>query len=283
LTLHLRTAEWINILAFSGFIILAWIRGVNPARRSTITAVGAVGLAITLFASVAIPRWIAPLAASVSRDWIPYVLLLLFYWQAGQFVTRWDVAFESRLLGLDQRLATPPLEWCARRRAGAWILTYLEIAYLFCYVSMPLGIVALYLLRLGREAGYFWTVVLIATYASYGTLPFIQTRPPRALGEKWTATLPCGKVRQFNLWILRHASIHANTFPSAHVASTTACALVLLRVAPLWVGLIFLWVAISIALGAVAGRYHYAADVILGALVATAAFVGYAVVERMIG
>ena len=34
----------------------------------------------------------------------------------------------------------------------------------------------------------------------------------------------------------------------------------------------FLWVALSIALGAVLGRYHYAADAILGAAAAVAVF-----------
>jgi membrane-associated phospholipid phosphatase len=103
-------------------------------------------------------------------------------------------------------------------------------------------------------------------------LPFLQTRPPRVLGEKWSAALPYGKMRAFNQWILRLGSIHANTFPSVHVAIATDCALLLLRVGPLWVGLGFLWIAISIALGAVGGRYHYAADDIFGAAAAVAAF-----------
>jgi membrane-associated phospholipid phosphatase len=103
-------------------------------------------------------------------------------------------------------------------------------------------------------------------------LPFLQTRPPRAIGEKWSARLPHTKIRAFNLGILRHASIHANTFPSGHVASSVGCALILLRLAPTWVGLIFLWVAISISLGAIAGRYHYAADAVAAVIVALAAF-----------
>jgi hypothetical protein len=55
------------------------------------------------------------------------------------------------------------------------------------------------------------------------------------------------------------------------VAITMACGLVLLQLAPVWLGLIFLWVAISVACGAVGGRYHYMADAILGVLVALAA------------
>jgi membrane-associated phospholipid phosphatase len=82
-------------------------------------------------------------------------------------------------------------------------------------------------------------------------------------------------VRAFNLWILQRGSIQANTLPSAHVAITGACALSLLRLGPLWAGVIFLWIAVSIALGAVSGRYHYALDAILGFLVAgTAMLVG---------
>jgi membrane-associated phospholipid phosphatase len=46
---------------------------------------------------------------------------------------------------------------------------------------------------------------------------------------------------------------------------------VLLRLVPS-VGLAFLLVSIGIALGAVLGRYHYAADVLLGAALAVAVY-----------
>jgi len=196
----------------------------------------------------------------------------MFYWQAGQFVTHADKGLEKKLEQLDCSVVAPLLEWCARRSVGVWILSYLELAYLFCYVSMPLGLATLYLLRGGHKVDHFWAIVLAATYPCYGLLPFLQTRPPRMLVEKWSRSLPVSRVRAFNLWILRHASIHANTFPSAHVASTTACALILLGVGPVWVGLIFVWIAFSIAIGAVTGRYHYAADAVLGSMVALAAF-----------
>src|SRR6516164_7287765 len=97
---------------------------------------------------------------------------------------------------------------------------------------IPMSIGTLYLLRLARHSDSFWIVVLISTYISYGALPFLQTLPPRMLEEPWLAPLPRSPVRRFNLWILRNASIHANTFPSAHVAASTAAALVLTNVAP---------------------------------------------------
>lgn len=261
----MRTAEWINLLAFSFLVILAWRRPLPERRKGKAIAIGAAALAATVLASTVVPRMLPDVPSSVIRDWLPYPLLLLFYWQAGQFFTRVDLRVQRRLFSIDQQFVLPVLEWLRNCRCGRWTLAYLEAAYLFCYPLLPMGLAALYAIRRGSQSDHFWTVVLGATDFCYGLLPFIQTEPPRRVRK--TAPVPLGRVRRFNLWILHYASIHANTFPSAHVASSMACALVLLHLsAP--VGLAFLALGISIALGAVAGRYHYAADVILGALVA---------------
>jgi len=269
----MRAAELINILAFSCFVILALCRrGLGATRRARITSIGFVALGMTAIASLVLPRVLGPLPVSVIRDWFPYALMLMFYTQAGHFVTGVNVEFQARLESLDWRLVAPALEWCKRSAAGSWILMVLELAYLLCYVSMPSGLAVLYLLGLRHHTDWFWTVVLPSTYACYAMLPFIQTQPPRMLPETRSVQPLPGNVRALNLWILRHASIHANTFPSAHVASTTACALVVLWLAP-GIGWVFLAIAILIALGTVSGRYHYAADAVLGAAVALGAFV----------
>ena len=178
---------------------------------------------------------------------------------------------KRRFLALDLRTVVPAVAWCSRRRVGRWVLTWLELAYLFCYPMVPFALAALYLLRAGQEADHFWAVVLPATYACYVMVPFLQMLPPRMLGEAGRAAPPSTEVRRFNLWILLHASIHANTFPSAHVAASMASALVLLAV-NVWVGLAFLAIAAGIALGAVAGRYHYGIDAVAGTVVAVLAF-----------
>jgi PAP2 superfamily len=268
----MRVAEWINLLVFSFFVVLAWSRGLEARRRRNVTVIGLGALAASLIGALVVPRLVPPLAASVVRDWLPAALLLMVYWQAGQFFVRIDEWAQTRLERLDRALVAPALRWLSKSSPGRVALTYFELAYLFCYPLVPFALAALYLLRRGPDADHFWTVVLCATYACYAMVPFIQTLPPRMLGEARVAPPPSTKLRKFNLWILLHASIHANTFPSAHVAASMACALVLLQLAPV-VGLIFLWIAISIALGAVLGRYHYAADAIIGTLVALAAYV----------
>jgi membrane-associated phospholipid phosphatase len=74
-----------------------------------------------------------------------------------------------------------------------------------------------------------------------------------------------------NLFIVRTASIRWNTFPSAHVAVSMAAGLALLRLAPV-VGVIYLWLTLSISVGAVVGRYHYALDAFTGAALAATIF-----------
>ena len=267
----MRTAEWIQLAVFSFLLVLALVRRLPATRRILAVAIGTGGVTITAVSAL-LPHWVAPLTASVARDWLPAALMLLVYWQAGQFFVRIEEGLQQKLLRLDRSLVAPALVPLAGTRAGAWILGYLEIAYLFCYPMIPLSMAAIYLLHRGHEADRYWAVVLTATYACYVMVPFAQMLPPRLIEEGWTAALPENPVRKLNLGILRHASIHANTFPSAHVAASVSSALVLIHLEP-WLGLVFLWVAISISFGAVFGRYHYAADAILGAAVALAASV----------
>ena len=214
--MRLRSTEWINLLAFSWFAVLALSRrGLHAARRRKVAAIGAAGVSVTLFVSLVLPLLTAP-GSSITRDWIPLLLLPLFYLQGGQFVTRTDTDFEDRLERSDLRLVAPLLEWCLRSPFRDWIFTYLEIGYLSYYLALPLSLAALHLEGKRSAADLFWTVVLLGAYGSCSTLPFLNTRPPRVLGEQWSAALPRSKVRAFNLWILRQGSIHANTCPSVH-------------------------------------------------------------------
>jgi hypothetical protein len=269
----MRAAEWIHIVVFSFFVLLAWIRPLPPRRRVKVTGIGVAGAGATITTACLLPRLLSTLSASVLRDWLPAALVLLVYWQAGEFFWKVNQRFQDRLEGIDARFVAPLLQGLARHRARVWVAAYLELAYLLCYPMIPMSLGTLYLLRLGRHADSFWTVVLVSTYLSYAALPFVQTLPPRMLTEPWLQPLPLSPVRRFNLWILRHASIHANTFPSAHVAASISAALVLSWLAPWPVGLVFWAIALGIAVGTFAGRYHFAADAAAGSAVAIVVFV----------
>jgi hypothetical protein len=233
----------------------------------------------TLAGAFLLPGLLPPLAVSVVRDWLPALLILFVYWQAGAFFVRVDQSFQDRLEAFDARVAAPILRWLSRNPVGRRVAGYLELCYLLCYPMVPMSVGALYVMRLGRHVDQFWIVVLISTYLSYGVLPFLQTLPPRMLKEEWLEPLPASPLRTFNLWILRHGSIHANTFPSAHVAASTASALVIASIAPWPAAVLFAAIAAGIGFGTFAGRYHYSADAIAGVTVATAVFA----VARLVG
>jgi membrane-associated phospholipid phosphatase len=64
--------------------------------------------------------------------------------------------------------------------------------------------------------------------------------------------------------------VQANTIPSGHVAGAVAAGLAVISVSAT-AGWVLLGLALMIAVSAVVGRYHYAVDCVLGALVAVAA------------
>lgn len=270
----MRAAEAIHVAVFGFLMGLAWMRKLPRERRARATAIGACGLAVNLAAAFVVARVLPARAASVVRDWLPAAMVLLVYWQAGAFFVRVDRGFQEALERIDERVVAPVARWLAGSAAGRWVAGYLELSYLLCYPMVPLSMGALYGLGLRRHADSFWIAVLAPTYVSYCVLPFLQTLPPRLFAEPWLAAPPLTPVRRLNLAILRTASIHANTFPSAHVAASVGSALYLGSVGPWWVGAAFGAIAVGITVGTVAGRYHYAGDAVAACAVAIGVFAG---------
>ena len=262
----MRRADWINLIALLVPSICAWIRPLPKRRRIQATTIGAAGLCLILVVRLSHDAFAAELS-SVLSDWLPAPLMLLVYWQTGRFLGMPDGNLQSRLEGIDRRLLGRLLE----RQWPHWLADYLELAYLLCYPLVPIGVVVLYLLRLRPLIDEYWTVVLPGSYVCYLATAFSQTLPPRMLPAAREFRVHPSKPRRFNLWILGHASIGANTFPSAHVAASMGASLVIIS-HDLPVGLVFLWLSCSIAAGAVLGRYHYLADALAGATVAAAVF-----------
>jgi membrane-associated phospholipid phosphatase len=273
----MRTSEWIQIVFASVLAVAAWITSLTshplPLRRRWIVT----GLAVIAIVIVELGRFsasfLSPGHLSILRDCLTVALFLVPYWQTGEFFLQPNLKMQNRLLAFDRWLLPGIAAKSGTERTAIGFL--LEVAYLFCYPLVPLGLLAVYMAGLREKVGGFWFVVLVSTYICYAVTPFVPAFPPRSLiCDQADATAPAmdtNKGRIFNRWILKHGSIHAISFPSAHVASAFAIALVFLRYA-LPIGVVFLVVAVLISLGAVVGRYHYALDVLLGAATALAVF-----------
>jgi hypothetical protein len=242
--------EWLTVAYLVLFGVLAWMRPLPGRRRAVITAIAIAGTAAIAF-----------LRSTALRDWLPLVFIPLAYFQTGQFVLPIHEKFQSMLESWDRNwvVALPrPL------------MFVFEVGYLSCYPLVPAGLAALYLSGMSQFAAEFWNVVLPPAYLCYATFAFIQTLPPRAL-EGGSRSLQKTGIRDVNLFVLRHVSIQANTFPSGHVAASVAVALVLAAHTTA-AGWIFSVLAVCIAAGAFFGRYHYGVDVILGAILAVISY-----------
>jgi membrane-associated phospholipid phosphatase len=215
------------------------------------------------------------------------------YRESGLFYTpdpshRLDYLF----IRIDNVTLQNPWVLHALARSSPWLQYYLELSYLLCYPIVPLGLVSLYLLRYQGAAGgalsglhdaesrsrrmdhameHFWTAVVLASCACYLLFPLFPLAPPRELFDDVPGPRVAPLLRGMNYWILGKYSVGASLFPSAHVASTSAQALAIRRYLPR-LGLLFVVVAVSIALATVYGRYHYALDALAGGFVGVIAY-----------
>lgn len=225
-------------------------------------------------ASLAIPGFLLSVAAAtfgyraILHDWLlPPALLLLAYWSSGALFVAPMPRAEAALMRPDRLLRV-------RSTAGSLprvLAELLELAYLGVYPLIPAALVLHVLLTPQPDPTRFWTVILVTDYICFATLPWLQTRPPRALegADPWHSS-----VRSFNRRFHQAATIQVNTFPSGHAAEALAAALLVSAApAPVLAGMLLL--ALAISTGAVLGRYHYVVDAVAGWAVAMAVWLLY--------
>ena len=214
----------------------------------------------------------------VVREWIPGLYLVQGYWLCGFFFERPMTAVEQRLIDFDRLVFRTFKVTDFLMRGPRVVLEYFELTYLLAYPFVPVSFAAILWLGARGEADSYWTSLLIAGFGAYGVLPWIQTRPPRAFERQGPADARGLFFRRLNVTVLNHASVQVNTFPSGHASVTCAAALAVATV-DTGLGLGFGVIAMSIVLATVLGRYHYAVDSIVGALVGVIAWwIGFHVV-----
>lgn len=247
---------------------LAWLlpRFTNARAAAIVAVIVAAGLAWLW-------PWASTSAVGEAVNWVlaPSAALLGAYRASGAFFVRPSEVLEQALMRIDRALLDRSGFLAAFYTAGPAVHASIELLYLCVYAVVPLGAAVLLLAGRLESLAPYWTTVFVAELSCYAALPWLQSRPPRALDQPGVRDQP-GAVRGLNLALLRHGSIQANTFPSAHAAGAVAVALSVHSAMP-GAGLVFLIVAAGITLATVLGRYHYAADSILGVLVAIVCWV----------
>jgi membrane-associated phospholipid phosphatase len=244
-------------LWFFGYLVAVLAARRAQGRRARLALAGSVvAFAILVFS------WRVR-QPTVLIDWLwPPIVLLLGYWTSGLLFVG-PVTWQERALAwLDHRLDVRAIA----RGIPRAVAELLECAYVGVYPMVAIAFLLHLAFAAHPDPARFWAVILVTDFVCFGFLPWVQTRPPRALeaGEPWSAS-----TRVLNLRLLGSTSIHANTFPSGHAAEALAAALLTLD-APMPIVVLMFAGAAAVSAGAVLGRYHYLADAVAGWVVALA-------------
>jgi hypothetical protein len=155
------------------------------------------------------------------------------------------------------------------RRVAAiprWVAYAAELGYLSCFPLVPAAFAVAWMAGSQVDVVRFWMAVLVAGFTCYGTLPWLVSRPPRLIERQASDLQQPMSVTRANVAVLGRVSHHMNTFPSGHVAVCIAAAISVGRIWPA-AGAVVGVIAATVAVGAIVGRYHFVADVLLGAAV----------------
>jgi hypothetical protein len=258
----MRVSELI-IAGYLGYLlVLAWALPLPAARRKVVTLIALADLALVWWI------WQAETTAGVVvRDWLPALQILIGYRLSGAFFLRPMIGVEAWLAKWDRAVYDELGARHIAERGPRWLLEFFELTYFAVYLLVPVGFGVAYWLTPALDVDRYWTIVVAAELACYAMLPWIQTRPPRALRLHTAIEDRRLAIHRLNGLVLGLGSIQVNTFPSGHAAGAFATAFAVGLFVP---GAFpaFLVLAGSITIAAVIGRYHYAADTAAGVLVA---------------
>jgi membrane-associated phospholipid phosphatase len=211
------------------------------------------------------------LAWEFAHDWMPAILFISVFEEVSflSLVIRggWQnahlIAWESLLF------TVPPALWL-HEHASSWLVEFLEFGYLAFYPLYP------------AFGGMFWawrnrprfkgafrrltdalSIGYVLCYATY--LLFPTQSPANRLGVQQIAAAHGGPFQAMVQFIQNRGGVHGNAFPSAHIM----LAFVVLVVAYRFLPRVAPWLLVPILLmcvGAVYDGYHYASDVVAGAV-----------------
>ncbi len=217
--------------------------------------------------------WGLSLTDSVVRDCAPLALVITAYremdWftpaiQTHRLENTWIVWDRWLLDGWHWR---PVIE-----AAGALFPSYFELCYLLVYAVAPVSVAALFLNERRDRMNQFWLAYLAGTLGAYALFPYFPSEPPRIVFPGTDLPHVVTDLRLFNLYIVGGYGIHSSVFPSAHVSSAMSAAWGLRATIPerRWIGRLMAFYALSVAIGAIYGRYHYAIDTVAGLAISLA-------------
>ncbi|MEX2178100.1 MAG: phosphatase PAP2 family protein [Gemmatimonadaceae bacterium] len=244
-------------LAVTGTLLLA--------GRDRVSGVGILVHFALLAAIVAATWW--QRAPTWLRQWSPMLALLLLYSEMPMLIRAvgHDGFFDARVMAWEQALfgGQPARAWAIQMpwRPVSEMLHGAYLSYYAIVFSVP---VLLWLRRRIAEFHDAVFVLMLAFVTCFACYLLLPVAGPRYVWSESHGMAP-GPLRAFTLWLLEARSSKGTAFPSSHVAVAVTQSILAVR----YFGARGWWLAgltTALAAGAIYGGFHYAVDVIAGAL-----------------
>ena len=271
--MRLRPLEALNLATLailSALTVALWDRLQSPG--SILLRYGLMAAGLLLIVGLVHVREGLPRVLRVALDFYPTAFIPLLYETLGALiVAARGGPRDALLIAADRALFGVDVTVWLQRFARPWLSAFFFVSYAtYYFIALALGI----LLCLREKAAlrrYIFTLtfVYLVSYTGYFLLPALG--PRYALAGQHTLrldTTPIARAVSRTLDELEHTKL--DVFPSGHTMIAVAVLLVSYRRAR-----DFFWWAVPVAtclvISTVYCRYHYAVDVIAGAILAVIA------------
>jgi membrane-associated phospholipid phosphatase len=211
----------------------------------------------------------------ITRDWLPFLFILLMYYSLWGDATLMMVTTDrdQALMALDQRLFGFQASLLLQRIISPRLTAWMTFAYFFHIINIPLVGCYIYLCRdraRFREMMSGLMVVSFLGLLGYLSVPAIG--PMYTLRNQYTVPLS-HSIWMFNRDVdfMDFARIRRDVFPSLHVAISFAVWLYAYRNSKTLFGILSPFI-LSLWLSTVYLRYHYLIDVVAGLVLAPLSF-----------
>ena len=219
-----------------------------------------------LLGAIAIATW-APGVPAWLRHWAPIAALPFLYAELPALMAAAGNSqlMDARVIAWEQiTFGAQPARAFAARWQSRVLSEVLHTSYLAYYPIIFSVPVALWVAKRRTEfavAALALMATFVVCFACYVAFP--------VAGPRYFWSSPAdgvsGPARAATLWLLENGSSRGTAFPSSHVAVATTQAILAVRYFDAR-GLIIGVLALGLSLGAVYGGFHYAIDVLAGAL-----------------
>ena len=201
--------------------------------------------------------WVSP--------WIALILIPLFYTEIAFLNQSFTSGYHDPLVASwEAALFGSPATDLAGKYPYAAVSETLHLAYFSYYPTLYVPPLLLFLAR--RREAFETTVVtlLVGATVCFAIFVYFPVQGPRYLGPP--GDVPDGPIRALTLAILEAGSSRGAAFPSSHMAITVCQAIAQLRYQRR-VGILVSIIAVGLGFGAVYGGFHYAIDMVAGAVI----------------